>query len=63
MAAETLGEAWKLGWRVRVRCLVTGPKSRDRTGVVCETSADLDMKTLVRTRGKAFPLDQLATRL
>jgi hypothetical protein len=65
MSVQTLGEAWKLGWRVRVRCLVTGPmpKSDDRTGIVCETSAYLDMKTLVWTRGEAFPLDQLATRL
>jgi hypothetical protein len=65
MSVQTLGEAWKLGWRVRVRCLVTGPMptSPDGTGIVCETSAYLDMKTLVWTRGEAFPLDQLASRL
>jgi hypothetical protein len=66
MLIETLGEAWKLGWRVRVRCLVTGqpPKGRhDRVAVYCDPSAELDMKSLVWTRGEAFPLDQLASRL
>jgi hypothetical protein len=66
MPPQTLGEAWKLGWRVRVRCLVTGtpPKSRrDRVAIYCDASADLDMKTLVWTRGEAMPLDKLAGRL
>jgi hypothetical protein len=49
MAIETLGEAWKLGWRVHVRCLVIGrkPKTRDREAIFCDTAADLDMATLV----------------
>jgi Zn finger protein HypA/HybF involved in hydrogenase expression len=65
MPIQTLGEAWKLGWRVRVRCLVTGPapKNRDRVSIYCETSAELEMKTLVWTRDDGFPLDQLAARL
>jgi hypothetical protein len=66
MRISTLGEAWRLGWRVRVRCLVFGPapKSRhDRTTIACECSAELDMKTLVWTRGERFPLDQLGSRL
>ena len=66
MSISTLGEAWRCGWRVRVRCLVTGPppKSRhDRVAIYCDASADLDMKTLVWTRGERFPLDQLAARL
>jgi hypothetical protein len=66
MPVQTLGEAWKLGWRVRVRCLLTAdnPHSRNkRISIECNTSAELDMKSLVWTRGDAFPLDQLATRL
>jgi hypothetical protein len=61
MAIETLGEAWKLGWRVRVRCLLVGikPKTRDRTTAWCDTTTELDMKTLVWTRGEAMPLDRL----
>jgi hypothetical protein len=66
MTVTTLGEAWKLGWRARARChwLAPGPKSsHGRLQVQCDTSAELDMKTLVWTRGDQFPLDQLETRL
>jgi DNA-directed RNA polymerase subunit RPC12/RpoP len=66
MVITTLGEAWRLGWRVRARCFWTAPggKSKDNRGQVqCDTSAELDMKTLVWTRGDLFPLDQLETRL
>jgi hypothetical protein len=66
MRVETLGEAWKLGWRVRVRCLLAAqnPHSLNkRYTIECNTSAELDMKTLVWTRGSAFPLDQLGSRL
>jgi hypothetical protein len=64
MPVQTLGEAWKLGWRVRARCYWTGPnKSGRRSVVYCDTTVELDMQTLVWTRGEAFPLDQLASRL
>jgi len=66
MSVQTLGEAFRLGWRARARCLVTGPapKSRhDRIAVFCDTVTELDMKTLVWTRGDRFPLDQLEGRL
>ena len=66
MPVHTLGEAWKLGWRVRVRCLlaVENPNSRNkRYTVECNTSADLDLKTLVWTRGQAFPLNLLESRM
>jgi len=64
MAIETLGEAWKLGWRVRAHCYWGGPnKSGRRSAIYCDTRIDLDMATLVWTRGEAFPLDQLASRL
>jgi hypothetical protein len=65
MSVQTLGEAWKLGWRVRVRCLLVGPhhKRGHRPGVRCETTTELDMKTLVWTRGETMSLDLLADRL
>jgi hypothetical protein len=47
---KTLGEAWKLGWRIRVRCLLAAdnPHSRNkRSTIECSTSAELDVKTLV----------------
>jgi hypothetical protein len=65
MQVETLGEAWKLGWRVRARCVLAagGHTHQRRYTIECSTSAELDVKTLVWTRGEAFPLDQLASRL
>jgi hypothetical protein len=64
--ARTLGEARKLGWRVRVRCYVRGvnPKAGHRNSIVlCDTTAELDMKTLVWTRGEHMPLDDLRERM
>jgi hypothetical protein len=58
LPVTTLGEAWKLGWRVRVRCLWLAPGAKSSPGrlpIQCETTAELDMKTLVWTRGERFP--------
>src|ERR1700684_201424 len=66
MAVLTLGEAWKLGWRVRARCLWGGPDHRsrhNRISIECDTTVRLDMETLVWTRGSKFPLDQVGSRL
>src|SRR5256885_16437170 len=65
MRVETLGEAWKLGWRLKAHCYIVGRKAKtvDRTTVWCDTTTELDLKTLVWTRGEKFPLDQLASRL
>jgi len=65
-AVRTIGEAWKLGWRITARCIwgVEDPHSRSkRRTIECDTTAELDMKTLVWTRGDNFPLDQLESRL
>jgi hypothetical protein len=48
LPVTTLGEAWKLGWRVRVRCLWLAPGAKSSPGrlpIQCETTAELDMKT------------------
>src|SRR5579862_7911736 len=66
MAVLTLGEAWKLGWRVRARCLWGGPdhhSRHNRISIECDTTVRLDMETLVWTRGCKFPLDRLGSRL
>jgi predicted RNA-binding Zn-ribbon protein involved in translation (DUF1610 family) len=60
MSVNTLGEAWRLGWRLRVRCFVHRRKKSGREGTWCDTSAELDMKTLVWTRGDRLPIDSLA---
>ena len=53
MAVKTLGEAWRLGWRVKARCFWTGPnKSGRRQLPWCDTTVELDMVTLVWTRAR-----------
>ena len=66
MAVETIGEAYSLGWRVTVRCVRgsdddDGPRSRSSRE--CANRKELDMETLVWTRGRGFPLSRLESRL
>jgi hypothetical protein len=52
---RTLGEAWKLGWRIYVCChlLDDNPKRGNRNKIVlCDTAAELEMKKSVWTWGK-----------
>jgi hypothetical protein len=61
---QDLGEAWKLGWRAKAHCIWFGPnKSGTRRLPWCDTTVELDMKTLVGTRGERMPLDLLRERL
>jgi len=56
MVVTTLGE----------HCLQFGPMAKSGHGRrtnVCRTIAELDMQTLIWTRGEAFPLDMLESRL
>ena len=59
---ETLGQAFSAKWGIRLRC-----GRGARRGIVkideCRYSVQLDVETLVCTRGRAFPLSQLATRM
>jgi ribonuclease Z len=52
----TLKNAWYAGWRIRVRCFAFGPnhKAGHRDHVLCDHTTELDVKTLVWTRGPAF---------
>jgi hypothetical protein len=63
MVIETIGEAFLLGWRITARCAAErsdGPSAKSRT---CNYRRELDVETLVWTRGRAFPLSRLETRL
>jgi hypothetical protein len=62
MAVETLGEAWRLGWRLTARCAF-GNRDGMKSIRECTFRAELDMKTLVMTRGPNFPLSRLESRL
>jgi len=55
MSIETLGEAYRLSWRVRSRCLRDTIEAPTRI-IRCEYVAELDMQTLVRAKGPSFPL-------
>src|SRR5262245_36677507 len=55
MAVETLGEAYNLDWKIHMRCLDNGMRGL-KHGRECGYRTDLDMKTLVATRGRDFPI-------
>jgi hypothetical protein len=59
---ETLGEALSLGWRVTARC-AWGNREGMKSIRQCTSRYDLDLQTLVWTRGAAFPISMLAERL
>jgi hypothetical protein len=59
---ETIGEAHDQGWKLTARCAYgsrEGLKSIRR----CAWTYDLDLLTLLATRGRDFPLAMLASRL
>ena len=59
MAVETLGDARAQGWRVTVRCEDSRTDSpRSQSSRECSYR-----KELVWTRGRAFPLSRLDSRL
>jgi hypothetical protein len=62
MSIETLGEAWSAGWRIYVRCLDDGGEGLKRRKP-CSYRAELEMQTLVCTRGRDFPIARIAERL
>jgi DNA-directed RNA polymerase subunit RPC12/RpoP len=62
MPVETLGEAWNSGWRITMRC-AWGKRDGMKSIRECGYRRELDMETLVCTRGRDFPLMGLQTRL
>lgn len=46
MGVETIGEAYRVGWRIKVRCAF-GTRDGMKSIRECKTRADLDLKTLV----------------
>src|SRR3984885_13671894 len=65
VSVETLEHAYAAQWRILVRCngrgRIDGPSSRSSRE--CTYRAELDMESLVWTRGRNFPLNRLAERL
>lgn len=59
---ETLLEAYLGGWKIRARCLGTH-KHTPKSTVDCGRGIELDIATLMWTRGGPFPLAALQGRL
>jgi hypothetical protein len=59
---ETLGQALAYGWRIHARCDF-GKRDAMKSIRECVYSRELDLETLVWTRGKGFPLSALESRL
>jgi len=62
MAVETLGDAFSAGWRIKIRC-AWGPRDGMKRVRECIFGGELDLQTLIWTRGSAFPLTMLENRL
>ena len=62
MAVETLGEALDAGWQLSAKC-AWGKRYGLKTVRACISRYKLDLRTLVWTRGRAFPLSSLESRL
>ena len=59
---STLGEAHDHGWKVKARCAY-GKRDGMKSIRACIARIDLDMETLLWTRGRDFPIGHLADRL
>lgn len=59
---ETLGQIRDAGWKVKARCAFGGREGL-KSVRRCVYSAELELNTLVWTRGRDFPLGMLASRL
>jgi hypothetical protein len=62
MSIETLGDAYSAVWRLQVRCAWGKRKGMKRIRE-CVYGAELDLPTLIWTRGRDFPLARLESRL
>jgi len=62
MSVDTVGAAFSAGWVAHVRC---NARARDmpKSSRPCLYTHELDMETLLLTRGPNFPLGMLPSRL
>ncbi len=58
----TLGEALDLGWRLRIYCRF-GKREGMKSIRECTAYVEVDLPTLVWTRGRDFPIARLDTRM
>jgi hypothetical protein len=63
MAIETLKPVRKIGASLSVAPMARSEGPRSQSSRECNYRKELDMETLVWTRGRAFPLSRLESRL
>lgn len=63
MEVETLGQAFDAGWRLHLRCSIGKQREGLRLVRPCPYRYELDVETLVATRGRDLPLAVLGQRL
>ena len=62
MEIENLGDVWQAGGRLYVRC--NKPRRDGLKSVrACGRRHELELHTLVWTRGRAFPISMLSSRM
>ena len=62
MEIENLGDVWQAGGRLYVRC--NKPRRDGLKSVrACGRRHELDLQTMVWTRGKVFPISMLSSRM
>jgi hypothetical protein len=62
MTVATIGEALRLGWRIRVRC-AWGKRDGMKSRRECVANEEFDLAALVWTRRADFPIARLESRM
>jgi hypothetical protein len=62
MPIETLGDAMTAGWRVHAKC-IDGRVDQTHSTRKCHYTKELNLETLVWTRGRKMPLSDLKDRM
>jgi hypothetical protein len=62
MAVETLKDALSAGWRVHVKC-IGGKVDNGKSVAKCVNQRELDLETLVWTRGRNMPISMMSERM
>jgi hypothetical protein len=57
---ETIGQAREYGWRITARCAHGREDHAGKFARECHHRYELDLETLLWTRGARFPLSQLS---
>ena len=58
----TIGEAYDRGWKLRIYCRF-GKRDAMQSIRECKAHVEVDLATLVWTRGRDFPVARLDTRM